>query len=455
MTLIIKRPGIEEFFALGGHYTKMLILGIGGSGKTPFASFAPKPIFASCGPGLASVSDATDRMEYAKIKSAADMKELLKVAKMECLKGEKRRWQTFVVDCLDDYQSEVLMQQWQRQNSTESFTGNLAWNWLGTHMGNLISDLNTLPMHVIVLMHPKTLSDDEEKDDIAFRPRLKGDIKDTILNDFDLVGHMEAGWKKQEGSDERVRFRRIRWWPEPRMPFLRDRFHALPQFTDVNFQSDDFIRIHDEIQRVAQERDLKVGEVTDELTTEDDTKPVSTATGGPVRLDPKAAAPARRTPARKAVAAADGPRTEKPDMVVVEVKEGADSETAVDPESEKVIDLGNAPEVTGTDVDAFGPDEVVDLGHDAAVDAVTEVLGGTVVSDSGLADGQGGRQVVCGDQPEQFAGKHRPEDGCGKVIMDGGVVVTGEKKMPIEIALLKTRTYLCNACWTAFKTAQS
>ena len=46
---------------------------------------------------------------------------------------------------------------------------------------------------------------------------------------------------------QRVLLRRIRWWPEPRNPILKDCSGQLGEYTDVDFTEDDFETLKNKI----------------------------------------------------------------------------------------------------------------------------------------------------------------------------------------------------------------
>lgn len=82
--LTIKTTGIEDYLDGGTGKIKVLVAGVPGSGKTRFASFAPKPIFAATEDGLMSVADRS--VPYARITSEADMSAFLSLIEAEVKK---------------------------------------------------------------------------------------------------------------------------------------------------------------------------------------------------------------------------------------------------------------------------------------------------------------------------------------------------------------------------------
>lgn len=279
MALVIKTTGFEEYLdQSGGAYIKALIMGEHGVGKTPSAANWPKPIIADCENGLMSV--ASMRVPYASIGSSADMDALLSHLAVEAKKPvEARKYQTLVIDTLDSYQRKVIQERL-RSERKESFSGYGDWGFLDAKMQQLMERLLNLPMNVVVNLHTKDQRDgDDESSLLIKQARLKGDIRDSIYQEFDLIGQMETSYVSIKG--ERVLKRQIRWHAEPRFPNLRDRSGKLPRFTDVDFTPNDYQRIFDAITS-----DLDAIPESGELETlaveGDDIDVPAPADGGPV-----------------------------------------------------------------------------------------------------------------------------------------------------------------------------
>ena len=134
-----------------------------------------------------------------------------------------------------------------------------------------------------------------ESESLDEENRLKGDIKNRIYQEFDLIGFMETHYVMEGGQRERKH--RIRWWPEPGYEMVRDRSNTLPQFTPVEFGPQDFQAIFDHL--VSGVDELTESKVITEVQTEAEEAAASLPSpeegAGPV-ADPKLP-PAQRQPA--------------------------------------------------------------------------------------------------------------------------------------------------------------
>lgn len=224
----IKKAGYDEY-ASGGNL-KILLIGGPGVGKTRFSSFAPKPIYADCEGGLASVADRGSA--FAEISNTADMVDFLKYVKSS---GE---YQTVVIDSIDAFQRKVR-DEWVEEH--ETFEGFKAWGFLNARMQMLTTRLLNLNTNVIVIAHfkDKTFKDDSGDDRREYSLQLSGDVKDSIFNDFDLVGWMGTYWDVDD-SGERVQRRGITFTATPEKPFLKDRLNVFPKWVPIALESKDW-----------------------------------------------------------------------------------------------------------------------------------------------------------------------------------------------------------------------
>lgn len=423
MSLVIKTTGFEQFLdPAGGSWIKALIMGEHGVGKTPSAACWPKPIIADCERGLMSV--ANKGVPYAEIKSPADMDALLEHLRIEGMKPpEKRKYQTLVIDTVDSYQR-VLIQDRLRTERKESLSGWADWGYLDAKMTQLIDRMLNLPMNVVVNMHVKDDKDEDGETSILVKKaRLKGDIKDTIFQDFDLIGQMESSYVAEGG--ERVLKRQIRWHAEPRFPKLRDRSGKLPRFTEVDFTDEDYFRIFNTI--TAGVDDLPEESTVETLQTEADTSVPAAepdAKGGPV-ANPEVPAKkaAKKAPAKKAAAKKTAAKKAEPEPT---------------PESP-------TPEPEQTETPAADP-----------VETLADQLGAEVISEEPTPEPepepeekpeseapQEKKATVCGDQPESMK-KFPAYAGCGQVL-------TKDNAARSQIALLRTKTFICDSCFDSWK----
>lgn len=265
MALTIQTTGLEDYAPGGQARIKMLNIGGPGAGKTRLASYFPKPIYADCEKGLASVADR--KVPYARVITSQDMLDLLAMLKQECMQPfEQRKYQTVVIDTLDAFQRKVK-DEWMVKNNASAFSGWEAWGFLNARMQMLLVRLLNLDMNVIVNVHykDKTSKDDASgKETHELMLQLQGETADTAFNDFDLVGWSGVYWEAEGG--ERVKKRGITFTATPDKPFLKDRLHVTPKWLPITFSDRDYLGLFERINaRIA---DLSEGEVVGEVPTD-------------------------------------------------------------------------------------------------------------------------------------------------------------------------------------------
>lgn len=465
MTLVIKTTGVEDFLD-GEGYIKALILGPPGAGKTRSAGFWPGVIFADCEKGRMSLADL--QVPFAEITSQRDMESLLAMLKVECRKPvSDRRYRTLVIDTFDAYQRIVIQERLDAERK-ESLSGWGDWGYLDAKMTQFVARLMALPMNIIVNVHVKNATTGDDESRVAtVEPKLKGDLRDQIAAEFDLVGYMGTYWEAENG--ERVLKRGIQWHPDPTKPILKDRSGRLPRWTPVTLGPDDFTVLFQAL--LGGMEGLEDADVVEELPTDDAPPPAPPRAGGPVPNAPeprKVAPPAKKTAAKAAPPTTTPPRVvgkpavppaPKP-VVPPAPKPQPVSETA-EPEHDYVAEQEAA--ATGADVSTpVGVDtetgEIVEPAAEPSLDEATETaqdtLGAQVVSDEpapdtttasedeGDSEAPSESSVVCGTGPG-VNGVVVP--GCGKEIGPD------ESADLVQIAMLKTRTHLCNACYAAHR----
>ena len=512
MTLVIKTTGIEDYLDAGTANIKCLVMGKPGAGKTRSASYWPKPILADCEKGRMAVADRA--MPYAAITSSEDMKALLKMLKLECNKPlQQRTYQTLVIDTLDSYQRIVIKERLDSEKK-ESLSGWQDWGYLDGKMTQLVASLQELSMNIVVNLHVKDTKvatgggkeaasddDDDKGSMLVVGPKLKGDLREQIAADFDLVGHMGTYYEAVDG--ERQMLRGIQWWPDPAHPILKDRSGQLPRWTPVTFTEEDhgnlFGHLISHLDNLQESRTLETLETNPAVTAE----PVAPQAGGPVAAPqvPPTSTPATRAKAAKAAApvptevttapagpAAAGPPAAKPPAAAASPaahQPGAAPTVVPTPVGVQAApaaqaDAGSPAETAGADVAPVATEPPVTtepasaaaeapVSVEAAVATAQAALGGEVISETpaaevapaeavgaapqeaGTEDGNG--PYVCGTDAGLMEGE-QPVQGCGKVIQTEGPEAE-PNPMLVEIAQLKVRTNLCNACFTAHRSAQT
>lgn len=480
--LIIKTTGVQDYLDGGEAYVKALILGAPSAGKTRSASFWPKPIFADCEKGRMSIADRA--VPYAEVLTVADMDKLLEILAFECKKPVRdRKYQTFVVDTLDAYQRIVIQSRLDAEKK-EALSGWGDWGYLDAKMTQFVSKLHALPMNIVVNVHVKDTTEGEgDTKAVSTGPKLKGDLRDQIAAEFDLVGYMGTYWEAEEG--ERVLKRGIQWHPDPSKPVLKDRSGQLPKWTNVAFSTDDydtlFSTLISHLDNLPEATTLESHETDAAITT----APKPPVAGGPV-VSP--VMPATRKAAAAPVKAAPKPAAATPPAAAPAVPAATPTPTPVSnvpaatrpsvpvaprpnvgasaaPVEQDAVDLDDVPmALADAPVAAANPPE----GEPMTPEAVADALGGTVINETTEADAvptgdepvdqaaeatvvpeTDGEQLYCGTG---FEGADPTVSGCGtEIVTDehGGE----QNAMQVEIAQLKTRTNLCNACFAAYRAA--
>ena len=465
--LQIKQTGLDDYLAGGEGRIKVLIMGNPGAGKTRSASFWPKPLLADCEEGRMSVADRA--IPYAAIKSIADMKALLTLAEEESKRPkDQQRFQTLIIDTLDAYQR-IVMQEYLRSQKKSAMAGWQDWGFLDAEMVELVARLSGISMNVVANLHVKDTkvggSDEGEGGYLAKSPKLKGDFREQVAAEFDLIGFMSTDWEAVDGK--RTLSRHIQWEPSPDVPISRDRSGQLPGVTPVTFTEEDYLGLLRPLAAAAEL--LKVGLLVAEVATEEPVDPVLVTKGGPVgnakapvakaaTAKKAAAAPAAPSvppvpPVTTPVPAATAPVIEAKDAAVTQEEAVATVETVlggeVIPEASAEAEAEAAP-VTGIEPTPVEPD--------AQTPVVTPEVP-SVPAPAADIPGNGIFSVACG-QPRYAGGTVPPGlKACGQeLVLDMQEDrVTGcsspEGQIPdlIQIAGLKTRAFLCNSCFAVHR----
>jgi hypothetical protein len=475
--------------------------------NTRWASYFPKPIYADCEGGLASVADR--RVPYVTINNSTDMADFLNHVKMDGrFPEDKRTVQTVVIDTLDAYQRK-LKNEWLEVNKKESFSGWEAWGFLDQKMGLLLTKLLNLDVNIVVAAHYKdkvTRDDDKESHELMLQ--LSGDIKDTAYNDFDLVGWMGTYWEAVAG--ERVQKRGITFKPSPDKPFLKDRLHVTPPWLEVTFAPSDYENLFARIAAKADE--LVPGETVGQIESEQPQTPPTVATpdqvpsgaiaqpgtvelplaqmdkptllkkardlgvttlkdgspikGNTLKSELIAALEAHRVKPTEEVSPADAEPERLADKMVA--PGGAElsvprqaSAPAVESVAEGVVDTATGELLAGDepagedDAESDGPPAVLEAvppkepTREEAVATVEEKLGGEVISDVQTTAAAAGlarrRQAAQQSQPAPASAAGNCTD-CGKDLTD-------EDQNYVKLSRIKYRTLLCQSDYIKRKSA--
>jgi hypothetical protein len=472
--ITVKTAGVEQYLEGGEGKLKFLLVGGGGSGKTRFTGFAPRPIIAACEEGILSVADLGT--PYANVHSEEDMNAFLTLVEAECRKPKaQRRWDTVGIDTIDAYERD-LMANWIKTNRKPAFEGYEAWGYLNGVMNNLLSRLFRLDMNIIMLCHAKQVTRDGQipKDQIVLR--LKGDVGQQLPNDFDFVGLIETEWVPGEDGQDIVR--KIRWKSTPYAPWLKFRGQGVKN-TPLTFDPSDFEAIRAEITAAA--KNAKASEEIERVEAPADVTPPQEPSPGVAAPVAKRATPAKTAAAKTAAppqapqrpvppvppAAAPVPAAPRPDLTppVASTEEAVQNVKDVLPGSVVVSDSAPASEATVESVVVQEPQEPPttpvaepDVPADPPTEqadteaAAEESTGYPVIPDAGTVE------VQCGTPRFANTPTKGTVPGCGKELtltLEEGRIMAAppENAQFVEMAALKERQVLCNTCFREARVA--
>lgn len=170
------------------HKVKALVYGKPGTGKTTFASTAPKALFLSAEGGLLSI--AAKNPDYVEIKSLANLKEALLY-----LKTQKHDYQTVVIDSITEI-NEIIKTEIANRNGHA--VQKHEWSEVQDKIKQIARGFRDLPLHVLFLAGEVTERDDEKI--ATINPSLNGKSSSEISGYMDIVGYLSidraTGYRK-------------------------------------------------------------------------------------------------------------------------------------------------------------------------------------------------------------------------------------------------------------------
>jgi len=362
----IKISGLGEFLNENERY-RVLVAGVPGAGKTPWAAQWPKPLFLavdkSCAPSLALTQ--TPRIDCANDRDV--------VAALDWVAANQGRpsfeHETIVLDTVSVLQERIAQDILRRAGKRDMADVEKGWGQLKSALRAVIDRLTRIDrLHVVVLVHLKDKHDSKE-----IELDLTGQAKNDLPKEFPFIGHLYMDWKDAEaktdgeGVVDRDPVRRIAWRANPKFPMLRNPGGILA-VTTVDFQPSDFTQISDGMTKGLKILEPKplgskvVGEVP-EVT--EGVQPVPPdVPGGPV--EPKVprpkAAPLKFDPAAHNITRVNDYLTEHPDEV------------------EAVLEAEATGKARRGILQRPGVKEVVPAPQEAR-EVVREILGGEVVAE--------------------------------------------------------------------------
>jgi hypothetical protein len=237
----IKVAGLSEFLSEDQRY-RVLVAGVPGSGKTPWAAQWPRPLFLavdkSCAPSLAITQ--TPRIDCANDRDVIQ-------ALDHVLANQGRpsfEFDTIVLDTVSVLQERIAQDILRRAARRDLADVEGGWTQLKSALRAVMDRLTRIErLHVVVLCHLKDKHDVKEVElDLA------GAAKGDLPKDFSFIGHLYMDWKDAEartddqGVVDREPVRRMKWRATPRFPILRNPGSIL-NVTTVDFESTDFTQI--------------------------------------------------------------------------------------------------------------------------------------------------------------------------------------------------------------------
>jgi hypothetical protein len=494
MALTIQTTGLEQYAPGGAARVKVLVIGGPGAGKTRWASYFPRPIYADTERGLASVADR--QVPFVNINTSGDMLELLEHLKFECRKPmESRQFDTVVIDTLDAFQRK-LKTEWMEVNKKQTFTGWEAWGFLNAKLQLLMTRLLNLDMNVVINVHYKTkksVDDESGASSEELMLQLQGEMADLIFNDFDLVGWMGTYWEAEQGT--RVEKRGLTFTRTPDKPFLKDRFHVTPKWLPVLFDGQDYEGLFSRISEKA--ASLSAGEQVGQIAAATD--PATVAPAGVVTVDQATSGPLPEQPRSKLPL----DQLDKPTLVKLARDEGVTtlpdgspirgntlkSELIAAVEAHRQKAAPPAPEVKTAEPapapdkpSVFEPEQQqreaapAKPATDAPAAALTRARGKTVNTEAGEVDTSTG-EVVTKDEaiatvektlggqvvaeidttpepaPEKKAAPKAAAPTGGTVCDECGKDITGEPPTVAKLSRIKFKKTLCEADYAKRKAA--
>ena len=268
---------------------------------------------------------------------------------------------------------------------------------------------------------------------------------------------METGWEAVDGKRQLARY--IQWEPSPDKPILKDRSGRLPARTPVAFTERDYLGLLEPLE--AAQKALSGSDVLQELDTDVAVEPEPVEKGGPVGTGVAKTATAKKAAAKKAAPPAT-PVAQRP---VAPVPAAVPSVRPPSPIEDPVTEgeaVHNVKTILGGEVinpeTGAAPVDTPEPAHQVEAQA-TQVL--EFDADDPSSEPTVGTLITCGSPRYDGATPVAAATGCGQELhlqfTDDRVTgcTSPEGQMPdlIQIAGLKTRAFLCNPCYAAYRNA--
>ena len=235
MKIKVKWTGAEDY----GKHVKVVLAGVGGTGKTLISSKFPNPLFASAEAGLMSVASAN--VPYVEIDSSQTLLDLKNALDQPADIREKMMGfpvDTLVVDTFDEVQRLLISERNRAEGNKDGFRTQ-DWGWLLERQQHMVRGLRNLPLNVVLTVHIKEKKN-EETGSIWYVPGLQGAFADQLNEYVDIMAVLRSETKtKVEGkSTQKVQERTMQFSPDMKYPFLKDRSGTLPFSMPIDFATE-------------------------------------------------------------------------------------------------------------------------------------------------------------------------------------------------------------------------
>lgn len=174
----------------------MMVYGIGGVGKTTFASTAPKALLVDCENGAKYFGLRGIKVDVARIAKWEDLDGIFDIAKS----GE---YQTIIIDPIGELMEKLKQymvakadRKLVQADGSPSMAG---WGWLKDTMRKTIKILRDSGVHLILVAH---VAEEKDEDRIVKRPMIMTKLSDELVNMVDIVGYMTV--IQQDGEEKRI-----------------------------------------------------------------------------------------------------------------------------------------------------------------------------------------------------------------------------------------------------------
>ena len=178
---------MPKVFTPMDHFTKVLIYGASGVGKTTLASTAPSPLFLSAESGLLSIAHKSP--EFDEIKSTDDLKRVYHALKTG--HGDYRKYQTIVIDSISEINEivkEEILGNANKGNNKDSLSQR-DWGDVLRKIIKILREFRDLPYNVVFIAGESY----EKDEDSLFKilPGLNGKAAKEIAHFLDIVAYLE------------------------------------------------------------------------------------------------------------------------------------------------------------------------------------------------------------------------------------------------------------------------